>query len=340
MDAISNVNGIDEVFVAERPAWHRKGIVGKVATAAECIEKAHLDWTVSKKPIFANAPSGGGYERFTLTDNFVVVRDDLWNTSERRYFGVVGNKYEPLQNTEAFEFFDSVVGEGRACYHAAGALFDGRRVWVLVKLPQDVVVIGDDVVEQYLAITNSHDGTSSVQIYFTPVRIVCWNTLCMSLGNAKREMRVRHTAGIRDRMQVAAKIMGIVGQQSAEMGVVFTAMTRVQLTGQTLKDYYHSLWPEPKPKKDEEEVTSRTRGTHDRRMWTLTKIFEESSAIAKVAGARGTLWGAYNAVTDFVDHYQRQDEGDKQFERTMFAGGRDVKLDAFSKAREFAKAVA
>lgn len=335
-DEISNVTGIDEVMVVGEPAWHRKGRVrGVAATAAETLTEAHLDWTVSKQPVYARQPDGDYHK---IPGQYTVVRDDVWGSNNPVAFGTVGEKYRPLQNVEAFSFFDNVVGEGAAVYETAGALFSGKRIWIMAKLPETVKVVGDDVVNQYLLLTNTHDGTSSVQVYFTPVRVVCWNTLSMSLSSMKREVRVRHTESMMENLRTASRIMGIVKIESKQSAELFQAMPKFEMTGRSLKDYFEQIYPTPQPREDEEEVTERTRTNHSTRIGTLSRIFEESPSIARIPGARGTLWGAYNSVTQYVDHVTKDKSDEKQMQRTIFGSGRDVKISALEVARRIVQA--
>ena len=91
--------------------------------------------------------------------------------------GLVSNRYVPLQNIEAFSFFEPFIHNGWAQFHTAGALGNGERVWVLAKLDGQIVIGKDDAIDRYLLLSNKHDGTGAVSIRFTPIRVVCQNTL-------------------------------------------------------------------------------------------------------------------------------------------------------------------
>ena len=117
------------VMVVGQPAWHRLGtVLDKPATAKEAIKAAHLDWMVLKQPLFA-----GDNEHHRVADYYAVVRGDDWDHNKATVLGIVGSGYTPLQNLEAFSFFDPIVGKGAAIYHTAGALGNGERVWILAK---------------------------------------------------------------------------------------------------------------------------------------------------------------------------------------------------------------
>ena len=140
----ANINTM--MYVGEKP-WHGLGKrLENAATSAEAIKAAGLDWKVTKEPLFLE----GGTR---LEKALATVREDTGAV-----LGVVGKVYQPLQNKDAFKFFDAVVGIKEAMYHTAGALGDGECVWILAKLPGVVRVVGDDITEKYLLLTNRHDG--------------------------------------------------------------------------------------------------------------------------------------------------------------------------------------
>jgi phage/plasmid-like protein (TIGR03299 family) len=182
-------NGEASMFYVNEVPWHGLGTrLSGPATAAEAIKAAKLDWTVAKVPLYAVQ----GETSVRVPDAYGVIREDLWGQPACPVLGIVGKHYTPLQNAEAFTFFDPIVGQNAAIYHTAGAIRDGERIWLLAKLPSQIVVVGDDVADKYLLLSNSHDGGSAVQVKFTPVRVVCNNTLTLALSSGPT-IRVAHT---------------------------------------------------------------------------------------------------------------------------------------------------
>ena len=170
------------MYVREKP-WHGLGTqVEETPTSADALRLAGLDWTVEQR----NIQVCGG----TKISNYKAnVR-----SSDGKVLGVVSDRYKIVQNAEAFEFTDSLIG-GEVHYETAGSLNGGKKIWLLAKLP-DTEIAGDKT-EPYLCFSNTHDGSGAIRVCMTPIRVVCNNTLNLALDNAKRSWSVRHTGDIR-----------------------------------------------------------------------------------------------------------------------------------------------
>ena len=189
------------MYVGDAP-WHKLGVkLPKLATSAEAIEAAGLDYEVHKKQLFCKP---NGRHLVEVPRSFCTVRRDT-----EAVLGIVGDRYTVLQNEDAFTFFDSLVGTGEAIFETAGALGQGESIWLLAKLPGYIRVGRNDEVKKYLLLTNSHDGKSMVRAKLTPVRVVCNNTLSAALEGAEQEVRIRHTPSAVDRLEEAHKILGL-----------------------------------------------------------------------------------------------------------------------------------
>lgn len=183
---------VESMFYAgrEKP-WHGLGTqVEEAPTSADALRLAGLDWTVQRKPIQV---CGG-----RKVDNFFAnVR-----SSDGAVLGVVSDRYQVVQNAEAFAFTDALIGgEGQVHYETAGSLMGGRKIWLLAKLP-DTEIVGDKT-EPYLCFSNTHDGSGAIRVCMTPIRVVCNNTLNIALNGAKRAWSVRHTGDIQAKLQEA-----------------------------------------------------------------------------------------------------------------------------------------
>jgi phage/plasmid-like protein (TIGR03299 family) len=236
------------MYVGEAP-WHGLGQkLDKPATAAEAIKAARLDWEVAKIPLYVKAKRQ--YRQVAAT--YATVRTDRPVPAP---LGIVGQDYEPLQNRDAFKWFDGIVGQGAAIYHTAGVLGIGERVWILAKLPGEIRVKGEDICEKFLLLSNSHDGQSSVQVKFTPIRVVCQNTLTMALSSG-RTVRITHTRSIQERMEAAKENLGIIRDRFRRIEKDFQRFAEVPMTGNRLTVYLGAVFPLPQ---DEHDKAARKR---------------------------------------------------------------------------------
>jgi phage/plasmid-like protein (TIGR03299 family) len=308
------------MYVKDAP-WHGLGTkLENLATSVEAIEVAGLDYTVVKKPIWAIINEENKHYSH-IPGKFATVRTD---TNEA--LGVVGSRYHVIQNKDAFRFFDSLVGEGAAIYETAGALGNGERIWILAKLPGHIKVKGNDIVDKYLLLSNSHDGSSIVRAKLTPIRVVCSNTLSMALGRrTDEEVRVRHTANAEEMLEEAHKLLGLTNQLYDEVTAIFQKMSLVDITGKQLVDYVKTLVP------DNEDAERHTRTENIR-----SKILDLHDSGVGSTMSRGTVWGAYNAVTEFTDHVYTTTEVNKKLASIWFGSGAQMKNKAFSLALELA----
>jgi phage/plasmid-like protein (TIGR03299 family) len=331
---ISQRNGQAAVMVVGEPAWHRLGtVLDKPATAQEAIKAAHLDWTVIKQPLFA-----GEKEHHRVPDYYAVVRGDDWAEQKSTVLGIVRGAYTPLQNRDAFKFFDPIVGNKAAIYHTAGALGDGERIWILAKLPGEICVIGDDITHKYLLLSNSHDGNSAVQIKFTPIRVVCENTLTMALSHGPT-LRVPHTRDVQHRLQLAANLLKAITIRYGEIEGIFKAMTAVPMNGERIEKYVHQVFPDPRRGNDEARYEkARAQVETDR---TGAEYFFQMGRGNTEKGVAGTLWAAYNGVTEYIDHrrYTKATD-DRQVEAIWFGDGYSAKARAFTVAEQILAASA
>lgn len=210
-------------------------------SSAEVMEKAGLAWNVEKCEMYANMPSNvdisTGVEDDTFIENTVngqrMLRKcqnayGIYRTDLNIPLGLVKERYEPVQNIDAFKFFDGAIGKNEAIWQTAGAFGYGERIFVSAKLPNNILVNGDPV-DNYLVFTNSHDGSSGVKILFTPIRVVCQNTLNAAIRTAQNYVSFRHTQSVHKNIDIAHEILGITQKQIAIVGEAFNAMNKIKV---------------------------------------------------------------------------------------------------------------
>ncbi len=315
-----NINSL--MYVGEKP-WHGLGKkLEKVATSAEAIVAAGLDWKVEKLPIFANLVG----QSLSIEDKFATVRMDT-----KQPLGVVGDIYKVLQNKEAFSFFDAVVGVKEAMYHTAGALGDGERVWILAKLPGYIRVKGDDVSEKFLLLVNTHDGTRAAQMMFTPIRVVCQNTLNIALADSSRNASIRHTTNMGTKIDQVRETLQIINARFSLFEEAAQKLAVVQLTQESFRDYLVGLKLAPKAS-EMDQATTRMRNIMDE----VTLHFEHGKG-ADMSSAKGTAWGAFNAVVEYVDYSRGSDKVESRAKSLLFGTGANLKQLAWDAALALAK---
>jgi len=304
-------------FIGEKP-WHSFGTqLQNVATSAEAIVAAQLDYVVEKRQVlYQSTPQHGNPAEFK--GKFVTVRAD-----NEKALGIVGNIYRPLQNKEAFSFFDAVVGEKAAMYHTAGALGDGEKVWILAKLPGTIKVTDSDVVEKFLLLSNSHDGSSAVEMMFSPIRVVCQNTLNMALSSATHRFTARHTMSVGQKVSDARDTLGIIYSQYDVFEELSKKMLNVHVNQKQYTEYLEKIGVIAKD--EDGTYSTRTQNTLN----NLVNLYEHGKGndMPKVAG---TIWAAMNAVVEYVD-YVRGSDGNRT-KSILYGSGAVVKQKAWDLA--------
>lgn len=283
---------------ANTDAWHRLGVTTKGAmTAQEALEIAHLaNWDVRKVPVFAKVDD----EYVEVPQKWATVRDNPFHPGRVDALGVVGRYYEPVQNEDEADLLNTLVSESGAHFETAGALDGGRRVFVTMKLPDTILFNGlaaEERTELYLCALDSKDGSTSFQFVVSPIRWVCSNTVAAGLAQAKARFSARHTKGsAKSHVLEARRILGMTFQYTDTLSVAIQTMIEQEYTNAQFQRLTASLYPTPK---DAEPDSSRAQHQAEHRD-SLRTLWSESPTLE---GIRGTKWAAYNAVTEYVDHY-------------------------------------
>ncbi|ANF52932.1 alpha/beta hydrolase [Chryseobacterium glaciei] len=314
-------------FSVKEKAWHGLGqIVEDYPTSEEAIKHAGLDYEVIKAPLFTQgrAMSIGNEgeiiepDNILLPNNFATLRTDT-NTA----LGVVGKDYHIVQNSEAFSFFDAIVGGGDGIlYETAGALGNGERIFITAKLPDYIRVgNGDDVTEKYIFLTTSHDGSGSITAAFTPIRIVCQNTLNASLRSMSNVVRIKHTAGAKQRLEDAHKVMGLANRISIELEGIFNQWAKVRVNDKEVKRLIQlALCP------NKETLEHLQKGNEDEISTVFKNTVEDAFAYAMLSDTqqmettKGTLFGAYNAVTGYYQNVRSYKDSEAKVQSIVMGG--------------------
>jgi len=308
---------VESMMYAGATPWHRLGTqVAGLATAEEAIAAAGLDWDVELLPVHIR--ENGGY---------VVVEGQqaIARKTDRKVYGIVGPRYTPIQNRDSFKFFDSVVGDGGAIYETAGSLLEGRRTWILANLKDSLGVAGEEI-KKYLLLMNSHDGSMALQMFWTPIRVVCWNTLSAALSRADgTRFYSRHTAGAADRIESAKELLGLAQKYYSEFEQKANLLVQKQLPPAELPKLLVAAFGTAGAKKPEDIASI-----------TVNQMERAKEAIFTGPGAdntkiAGTAWQAFNGIAYYADYLRNYRGGtdDARLGGLLFGTGMAMKQRAW-----------
>ena len=308
-------------YAGELP-WHGLGTeVSNDLTPAQMMQKAGVDWKVQEVESFIE---------FNGT-KMKTGQKSLVRESDGRILTNVGENWKPVQNETAFEFFSEFVLSGDMEMHTAGSLRDGQYVWALAKIKESFDVFGEDTVESYLLFSNPHVYGKSIDVRFTPIRVVCNNTLTLSLSqDAKNGVRIGHRTEFNPDM--VKQTLGLAHEKFAQYKDMAQFLGSRKVTAESLIQYYNEVFPN----------TSRTE------MAKEVKQYEDLSRNAKLCYdalevqpgaeyAAGTWWQAFNSVTYITDHVQGRN-ADNRLHSQWFGQNQARKVVAANKAVEYATA--
>jgi len=221
---------VETMFYTREKPWHGLGTkVEEAPTSTDALRLAGLDWQVIQEPIYTDTGERiSGYK--------ANVRD-----SDRKVLGVVTDRYKIIQNQEAFAFTDALLGEG-VRYETAGALQEGKKVWLLARLPREYIISGERI-SPYLVFSNTHDGSGAVKVALTPIRVVCNNTLNLALNTASRSWSMIHTGNIRNKVWEAKNTLFMAEEYMEKLGKEFENLRKQKLSDQQVKEYIELLLP-------------------------------------------------------------------------------------------------
>lgn len=313
---------------AREVAWHKLGTVTEGAmTAEQALELAYLNTEVcvTEEPVSAPVLTANGVSNITLDEKFLTYRIHP-KTGLPEALGVVGNRYVPIQNADAFEFLNYIADESGAVFETAGALNHGRRVFVSMKFPQHMELAGgQDVVDYYVVATNSHDGTSSFKVVVTPVRPVCTNTVALALSKAVSSISLKHTVGAKGKVAQARDTLGMVFKYQEAFEAEVQALVAQEFTVREFNAYVDSLLPLAGDASQRQETKNDNARNAIKALWNAPTQ----------KNVEGTKWAAWNAVVEYADWFaptrgKGRDAAEVRAERVML-GSRDVfKQKAFA----------
>lgn len=293
-------DGTTAFFTNREVAWHKLGTVTDGAlTAQQALETAYLDWQVLKSeepvttmvPMFGkSAMEQGSLEEITYPDKFMTYRYHP-KTRKAEALGVVGSRYTPVQNQEAFGVLNAIADESGAVFETAGSIDNGRKVFMTMKMPEGIQVGGVDAIDMYLMAWNTHDGSSSFNILVTPIRVVCQNTLTAAISSAKHEFYLRHTAGVTGKIQAARDALKLTFKYQAEFEKQAELLLSQAMTDKQFAELVETVFPIKDAESPRAVTMAETARATAMGLWKAPT----QSNIAN------TKWAAYNALAEYAD---------------------------------------
>lgn len=310
-------SNVETMFYTREKPWHGLGIqVGQALSSFEALEVSGLDWKVIQKPI--------------LTSDCIPVEGYKANIRDfdNKVLGVVTDRYRVVQNSEAFAFTDELLGDG-VRYETAGSLQEGRKIWLLAKLPNEYIMLGDRI-SPYLVFSNAHDGSGAIRVAMTPIRVVCQNTLNLALSTATRSWSTIHTGNITNKLEDAKQTLFMAEKYMDTLGREFEKLSRIKLSDDKVMEFIHFLLP-----MDTENLSAvQERNIIKLRDDMKARYFDAPDLID--VGRNGYRF--VNAVSDFATHSKPLRETGN-FKENLFAKTVDGNT-LIDKAHELVKSAA
>ena len=271
---------VETMFYTREKPWHGLGtMVAEAPNSKDALRLAGLNWKVLQEPVYTeNEELIQGYK--------ANVRD-----TDRKVLGVVTDRYKVIQNEEAFAFTDTLLGEG-VRYETAGSLQEGRRVWMLARLPREFI-IGGERISPYMVFSNTHDGSGAVKTALTPIRVVCNNTLNLALRTAKRSWSMIHTGDISGKIEEAKNTLLLADEYMTVLGQEFENLRKIKLSEKQVLDYIKILLP-----MEENYSLLQKRGVEKLRADMKMRYFDAPD----LKDVGNNAYRFINAVSDFATH--------------------------------------
>jgi phage/plasmid-like protein (TIGR03299 family) len=307
------------MFVGATP-WH--GLGNKVdadISVEDAIVAAGLDWEVGLKDL-------------QTVDGVPVSHRATYRKTDGSILGVVGPRYTPLQNKDSFDWFQPFIDAGECGIHTAGSLHSGQKVWVLAQLNRDSseIVRGDDV-SKFILLSNSHDGTTAIRVGYTPIRVVCVNTLAMAHNNKSSQLiRIRHTRSSKNNLEQVRDIMDNINAQFEATAEQFRFLASKNFNQGDIRRYVKTMLGIEGTVDD--DIKTRTRNIMDE-ILALVEGPKQSAT-----NVRGTWWAAYNGYNEYLNYNKGRTE-DNRLDSLWFGANANDNIKALEKAMEFANAV-
>lgn len=309
-------------------------------TSKEVMEAAGLDWTVAKCPLVAKMPIADNNIGFNYLDKNYVDVDNIfatYRTDKNIPLGIVKGKYTPVQNIDAFKFFDNAIDRNKAVWQTAGCFDEGKRIFVSAKLP-NLINVHNDPVDNYLVFITSHDGSSGVKILLTPIRIICENTLSAAIRNASNYVSFRHTTSVHKNIDIANEILGLCDKKIDYVNQMYNEMYKSKVTDDKAEELFAKVILSENEFNNikhtghtvKQVINKNCMALQDAEISTnkanvlnnITKYYHTGIGQKQI---EGTAWGVVNAISGYYCNVDNI-EGSKRMDSLLY-GDKSRKLE-------------
>ena len=271
---------VETMYSVREVPWHGLGtVIENAPNSHDAIELAGLNWQVNGNPIFdANGNEIKGYKANT--------RD-----SDNSVLGVVSDRYQIVQNAEAFEFTDHLIDADEITYETAGSLRNGKQIWLLGKMPE-TKILGDDV-DPYICFTNTFDGSGAIKVCLTPIRVVCNNTLNLALSRASRSWSTKHMGDMAGKLMEAKETLMLANNYMSMLDIEADKYANTAISDDEIQKVISEIFPVDVNNDSQRKINN---------VQQLTDTFYTCYYMPDIAQYKNTQWGVINAMADMVGH--------------------------------------
>lgn len=349
-------------FTVKEKAWHKLGqVLEHCPRSSEAIKHAGLDFEVvlgqnaiithkkltweeakTKKLVIKDnePPTKGGKEAYEAGYYEGIHADGRFGTYRKDTMdylgGIVGTRYNVVQNVEAFGFFDSLVEGEFAHYETAGCLGKGEVVFITAKLPNHMVIGRHDIIDKYCVLYMNHDGKGSVTVLFTPIRVVCNNTLTAAISGATNKITIRHTASAQRKLKDAKNLLGLANKSFDSLEERFAVMSKTTCSDDAFQGLLSDLYLNTNEREQLSEGAAIKEVLSTRKVNIIKDVmaYREKGPGQDLKSCYGTVFGAYNAITGHTSNAKPYRDADLKFKNMFQQGEKDIMQRAFHKCME------
>lgn len=316
---IEMIDGIAQMAYTGEVPWHGLGVkVSNDLSPQQMLKAAGLDWQVEPRPCYTRIG-----DKEVKIDRQALVRD-----TDEKILDIISPDWKPVQNHQAFDFFNEFVAAGHMNMETAGSLKDGKIVFALAKVNESFDLFkGKDQIDGYLHFTNPHSYGKSIDVRFTPIRVVCWNTLTLSLNTKVSNVaKWNHRREFNE--EIVKETLGIAKEKLKSYKEMATFLSEKQFKNEDIVEYFTRIFPVSGLKTGTEALSRNARFAIDEAM--------ENQPGAELG--RGSFWQMFNAVTFMTDHTLGR-SADTRLESAWYGSNSNLKVKALEVAVEMAEKV-